>query len=72
MTHMIIVARKIRKSDSVLEDQQRIFMPKKKVGHNEILRCSGYQSTIQLPEITSKHFLFTKLNSLVFMTTLGN
>lgn len=25
MTHMIIVDRKIKKSDSVLEDQQRIF-----------------------------------------------
>lgn len=29
MTHMIIVDRKVRKSDSVLEDQQSIFMTKK-------------------------------------------
>lgn len=77
MTHMIIVDRKVRKSDSVLEDQQSIFMTKKKkkqreVGHDEILRYSGYQSTTQLPEIASKHFPFTKLNYLVFMTTFRN
>lgn len=29
MTHMIIVDRKVRKSDSVLEDQQSIFMTNK-------------------------------------------
>lgn len=30
MTHMIIVDRKVRRSDSVLEEQQSIFMTKKK------------------------------------------
>lgn len=75
MTHMIIVDRKVRRSDSVLEEQQSIFMTKKnqrEVGHDEILRYSGYQSTTQLPEIASKHFPFTKLNYLAFMTTFRN